>query len=144
MKKNLLNHVAYMTKLFTIAFIIQCLTMSFLLAWNGNAQVKSIEEIKVFLVLDEVNVEKAFEELERQTNYNFVFATREIKDLPLITFESDGRSLYDILADIALQANLDFKQVDLNIHVKKSDIEPAVTVVETIDITVGGTVTDQN
>src|SRR5690606_33939644 len=138
MKKNLLNHVAYMTKLFTIAFIIQCLTMSFLLAWNGNAQVKSIEDVKVNLSLKDVKIETAFKELETQTSYNFVFATREIKDLPLIAFESDGRSLYDILSDIAVQTRLNFKQVDLNIHVKKSDFEPTVTVVETIDVTVSG------
>src|SRR5690606_24486145 len=61
-----------------------------------------------------------------------------------ITFQSDGRSLYDILADIAVQAKLNFKQVDFNIHVKKSDQEQTVTVVETVDVTVSGTVTDQN
>src|SRR5690606_25807245 len=130
MKKNLLNHVAYMTKLFAFAFIIQCLTMSFLLAWNGNAQVKSIEEVKVFLSVNDVTLETAFKELEKHTNYNFVFATRELKDLPLVGFESEGRSLYDILADIAVQAELNFKQVDLNIHVKRSDKEHSVSVVE--------------
>ena len=144
MKKNLLNHVAYMTKLFTIAFIIQCLTMSFLLAWNGNAQVKSIEEVRVFLSLDDVKIEEAFEKLEKHTSYNFVFATREIKDLPLISFESDGRSLYDVLADISVQAKLNFKQVDLNIHVKKSDVDRKVAVVENVDVTVSGTVRDEN
>src|SRR5690606_40306345 len=97
MKKTILKHVAYMTKLFTIAFIFQCLTMSFLLAWNGNAQVKSIEEVKVYLSLYEVKVEKAFKELERQTDYNFVFATREIKDLPLISFKGQVHRLYDLL-----------------------------------------------
>src|SRR5690554_1169708 len=113
MKKTLLNHVAYMTRLFILAFITQCLTMSLLLAWNGNAQVKSIEEVKVYLSLDEVKIEKAFKELEKHTNYNFVFATREIRDLPLITFNGQGQSLYDLLLDIATQANLNFKQVDL-------------------------------
>src|SRR5690554_3391754 len=144
MKKTLLNHVAYMTRLFILAFITQCLTMSFLLAWNGNAQVKSIEEVKVYLSLDEVKIEKAFKELEKHTNYNFVFATRELRDLPLVTFESDGKSVYEILAEIAVQARLNFKQVDLNIHVKKSNIDQTVTIVETVDVTVSGTVTDQN
>jgi len=97
MKKSIFKHVAYMTKLFTIAFVIQCMTMSFLLAWNGNAQVKSIEEVKVYLSLNEVNVEKAFKELEKHTDYNFVFATREIRDLPLITFNGQGQSLYNLL-----------------------------------------------
>ncbi|MEX2593937.1 MAG: TonB-dependent receptor [Anditalea sp.] len=64
MKKPLLRHVIYMTRLFTIAFIIQCLTMGFILARNGNDQVKSIEEGTVYLSLNDVKVEKVFKELE--------------------------------------------------------------------------------
>ena len=139
MKKSILKHVIYMTKLFTIAFTIQCLTMSFILARNGNVQGKSIEEVRVYLSLNDVNVEKAFMELEKHTHYNFVFASHEIKDLPGITFESHGQSLDAVLRDIATQANLNFKQVDLNIHVKKSDKDRTVSVV---DVPVTGTVTD--
>ncbi|HLW21385.1 MAG TPA: SusC/RagA family TonB-linked outer membrane protein [Cyclobacteriaceae bacterium] len=142
MKKTLLNYVIHMTRLFTIAFLIQCMTMSLLLAWNGSAQVKSIEEVKVSLSLEDVSIERIFKELEKQTNYNFVFATREIKDLPSVTFNSTGGSLYDILADIAVQAGLNFKQVDLNIHVKKTDDEQTVVVVEKVDLDVSGTVVD--
>lgn len=144
MKTTVLKHVIHMTKLFTIAFGIQFLTMSLLLAWTGNAQVKSIEEVKVYLSLDDVKVEEAFKELEKHTNYNFVFATREIKDLPLVTFEGQGQSLYDILMEIASQADLNFKQVDLNIHVKKWDKDQTESVVEKVDVTVTGTVTDTN
>jgi TonB-linked SusC/RagA family outer membrane protein len=142
MKNNLLNHVAYMTKLFTIAFAIQCLTMSLLFAMNGKAQVKSIEKVNVFLSLRDVKLETAFKALESQTNYNFVFATREVRDLPLVSFDSNGESLYNILANLAVQANVNFKQVDKNIHVRKSDKDNTVTVVEAADITVTGTVTD--
>src|SRR5690606_17017209 len=129
---------------FTVAFMIQCLTMSFLLARNGNAQVKSIEEVSVHLSMDEVEVEKAFRELENLTNYSFVFATRELKDLPLVSFESYGESLYDVLLDISTQANLNFKQVDLNIHVRKSFIDPMVTVADKIDVSISGKVIDSN
>lgn len=121
MKKCLLKHVAYMTKLFFIAFIFQCMTMSLLLAWNGNAQVKSIEEVEVKLSLNRVSAVEAFQKLEKATEFSFVFATREIKDLPPISFKSDGKSLYDVLLDLAYRYNLNFKQIDENIHVKKSD-----------------------
>jgi len=131
-----------MTKLFTIAFSLQCLSMSLLLAWNGNAQVKSIEEVSVYLSLNEVKVEKAFKELERITEFNFVFASREVRESPLISVASSGESLYDLLVSIAAQSNLSFKQIDQNIHVKKSDKENLITVVEYEDITIRGTVTD--
>lgn len=121
MKKCLLKHVIYMTKLFTIAFTLQCLSMSFLMAFNGNAQVKSIEEVSVSLSLKEVKVREAFKRLEKLTDYNFVFASREIEDIPLVSVESKGESLYLLLSDIAVQTDLSFKQVNNNIHVKKMD-----------------------
>ncbi len=133
-----------MTKLFTLAFTLQCLSMSLLLAWNGNAQVKSIEDVPVHLSLNEVKVEKAFKELERITEFNFVFANREVSDSPLISVDSQGESLYDLLVSIASQSHLSFKQVDQNIHVKKSEKENLITLVEFEDITISGTVTDEN
>ncbi|WP_162417489.1 SusC/RagA family TonB-linked outer membrane protein [Cyclobacterium roseum] len=133
-----------MSKLFTLAFTLQCLSMSLLLAWNGNAQVKSIEEVSVHLSLNEVKVEKAFKELERITEFNFVFANREIRDSPLITLESNGGSLYDLLVSIATQTNLRFKQVNETIHVKESEREELITLVEYEEITISGTVSDEN
>jgi len=131
-----------MTKLFTLALLFQCLSMSLLIANDGNAQVKSIEEVKVNLTLTDVKVELAFKELEKNTEYNFVFATREIKDLPAITLESSGRTVYEVLLDIATQTQLSFKQVDFNIHVKKSGKTNSVTVEKLVDLTVKGKVID--
>ncbi|MFO7826227.1 MAG: SusC/RagA family TonB-linked outer membrane protein [Cyclobacterium sp.] len=133
-----------MSKLFTLAFTLQCFSMSLLLAWNGNAQVKSIEDVPVHLSLNEVKVEKAFKELERITEYNFVFANREVRDTPLISVDSQGESMYDLLVSIASQSHLSFKQVDQNIHVKKSEKENLITLVKFEDITISGTVTDEN
>ncbi|WP_161993898.1 SusC/RagA family TonB-linked outer membrane protein [Cyclobacterium xiamenense] len=144
MKKCLLKHVIYMTKLFTLAFTLQCLSMSLLLAWNGNAQVKSIEEVPVHLSLTEVKVEEAFKELERITEFNFVYASREVRDSPLVSVTSEGESLYELLLSISSQSDLRFKQVDGNIHVKKSDEEAVVPLVLLAASTVSGKVTDEN
>lgn len=83
MKKSLLKHVFYMTKLFTIAFTLQCLSMGLLLAWNGNAQVKNIEEVPVNLSLNEVKVEKPFEELETDTDLENRMPVTEIVDITI-------------------------------------------------------------
>jgi TonB-linked SusC/RagA family outer membrane protein len=130
MKKRVLKHVIYMTKLFAIAFLLQSLSMSLLVASDGKAQVKSIEEVKVYLTLIDSNIELAFKELEKNTGYNFVFASREIRDLPNVSLESKGKSVYDVLIDIASQTSLSFKQVNDNIHVnhskKKKDQIPVI------------------
>jgi TonB-linked SusC/RagA family outer membrane protein len=120
MKKCILKHVIYMTKLFTIAFLFLSLSMSLLLANDGIAQIKSIEEVTVHLSLKDVRVEGAFKELEKKTGYNFVFARRETKNLPLVSLEGNEKSVYDVLIDIATQTSLSFKQVNKNIHVKAS------------------------
>ncbi|MDO6439003.1 TonB-dependent receptor [Cyclobacterium sp. 1_MG-2023] len=144
MKKCLLKHVIYMTKLFTIAFTLQCLSMSFLMAFNGNAQVKSIEEVSVSLSLKEVKVREAFKRLEKLTDYNFVFASREIEDIPLVSVESKGESLYLLLSDIAVQTDLSFKQVNNNIHVKKMDKKNTGVNVNYEQVEVNGIVRDEN
>ncbi len=147
MKKLVLKHVIYMTKLFAIAFLIQSLSMSFLIASDGNAQVKSIEEVKVYLTLKDTKVETAFKELEKNTGYNFVFASRELKNLPSINVESNGKTVYDVLIDIASQTDLGFKQVNENIHVKfsKRNKEQVVeNIIKEVDVVVKGTVKDIN
>ncbi|WP_323826325.1 SusC/RagA family TonB-linked outer membrane protein [Algoriphagus sp. C2-6-M1] len=142
MKNCLLKHVIYMTKLFTVAFIFQYLSMSLLIAGNGNAQVKSIENARVSLSLKSASIERVFQELEKNTEYNFVFASREIRDLPSISLESKGKTVYDVLLDIAAQTQLSFKQVDYNIHVKKSGVRQPVTVMQEMEVTVSGKVID--
>ncbi|WP_373494825.1 carboxypeptidase-like regulatory domain-containing protein, partial [Aquiflexum sp.] len=148
MKNRLLLHVIYMTKLFTYAFLIQCLTMSFLLAWNGNAQIKGIDEVMIRIPLEGVSVEKAFSEIEKSTGFNFVYTNKELKNLTNVSVNGNHQTLYDVLVILAQQTNLQFKQVNENIHVKKSSVkkdtpfEMISIVLE--DITVAGTVVDEN
>jgi TonB-linked SusC/RagA family outer membrane protein len=147
MKKRVLKHVIYMTKLFAITFFLQSLSMSFLIASDGNAQVKSIEEVKVYMTLTDSKIEMAFKELEKNTGYNFVFASRELKDLPNVSIESKGKSVYDILIDIATQTSLNFKQVNDNIHVnagKRKNNQVSIEILEGYEVTVTGTVKDSN
>ena len=147
MKNRLLNRVIYMTKLFTYAFVIQGLTMSFLMAENGKAQNKSIEEVMVRIPLIEVSVEEVFSKLEKSTEYNFVYTNRDIADIEKVTINGDNQSVYDVLLLISQQTKLQFKQVNKNIHVKKAQAnsgikEPVSIVVE--DFVIRGKVTDQN
>jgi hypothetical protein len=58
--------------------------------------------------------------------------------------ESHGGTLYDLLVSIATQSNLRFKQVNETIHVKKSDQENLIEVEQYEEITISGTVADEN
>ncbi|MFC4870851.1 SusC/RagA family TonB-linked outer membrane protein [Negadavirga shengliensis] len=144
MKKTILKHVLHMTKLFSIAFLFQCATMSLLLAWNGNAQVKNIEEVEVSLSLEDVTIDRAFRELEKLTGYNFVFTNKELRDVARVSIISQEESLYQVLLDLARQADLSFKQVDFNIHVKKALTNNlAVQISQSEDFPITGKVMDE-
>uniref|UniRef100_UPI0035945CBE SusC/RagA family TonB-linked outer membrane protein n=1 Tax=Aquiflexum sp. TaxID=1872584 RepID=UPI0035945CBE len=102
--------------------------------------------VKVNLALDKVKIERVFAELERQTDFNFVFSKREIKDLPLVDINSKGESLYEMLMALARQTSLSFKQVNENIHVKsqhRSTQSGNVSIQESQEVTVSGKVTDE-
>jgi TonB-dependent starch-binding outer membrane protein SusC len=146
MKNLILRHVIRMSKLFTYAFLFQCLTMGLLLASNGNAQIKSIEEVVVRLPLEGVSVKDAFKSIEGASDFTFVYLTREVRSLPPIFVEGKDQSLYEVLVEIARQTGLEFKQINQNIHVQKSRKEeekPLVSVSE-IFIEITGIVNDES
>jgi len=145
MKNLVLTHVIRMSKLFTYAFLFQCLTMGLLFASNGNAQIKSIEEVIVRLPMEGVSVRDAFKRIEGESDFTFVYLTREVRSLPPVSVEGKGQSLYEVLVEIARQTGLEFKQINYNIHVQKSkkeEQEPPVSVSE-VNVEIRGTVTDE-
>lgn len=146
MKNLILRHVIRMSKLFTYAFLFQCLTMGFLVASNGNAQIKSIEEVVVRLPLEGVSVKEAFKQIEGVSEFTFVYITREMRDLPPVFIEDKSQSLYEVLVEIARQSGLDFKQINHNIHVQTSrkGQETSMVSVAKVEVVITGTVTDEN
>ncbi len=124
-----------MTKLFTIAFLCQFLSMSSLIASDAKARDKSIEEVNVPLSQDAVAVEKTFKELGKNTGNNFVTAGREIRNLPAITFTSRGNENNRVTVNEKLEVTVSGKVTDDN-----GDPLPGASV--TVVGTTTGTVTD--
>ncbi len=140
MKNRLQLYLLRMTKLFTYAFLVQCLTMNFLFALEGTSQIKGIDKVMIKMPLQEVLIENAFAQIEKSTNFNFVYTNKEIKDLSEISLNGDYQSLYDVLVSISQQTHLEFKQVNQNIHVKKSSLakfknEPISILIEEKSVT---------
>lgn len=146
MKNKVLLNVLLMTKRFIHALLIQCITMGLLLAANGHAQVKSIDEVIVHIGLNDVPLEAAFSQIGKKTGYNFVYTNKELEKIQKITVERKRQTLYDLLVNIASTTRLEFKQVNQNIHVKKTDkiIGTSVSISEkAVDVVVRGRVVDQ-
>jgi TonB-linked SusC/RagA family outer membrane protein len=135
-----------MSKFLTYAFLIQCLFMNFLLAGNGSAQIKSIEDVMITMPLQEEAIGHVFSKIEKASEFSFVYTNRDIRNIPKISLEDKSQSLYDVLKEIAVQTGLEFKQVNRSILVQKSKNqfkEEPVTMVEN-DIAITGLVTDTN
>ncbi|WP_158860282.1 SusC/RagA family TonB-linked outer membrane protein [Lunatibacter salilacus] len=140
MKKTLLNHVTYMSKLFAISLILQCLTPVFVSAWTGGEQDKSIEKGSINLSLNELNGEKVLHESAKDRNSNIVLASDEIDELPSNSFELRGKSPSDSLVEKDSQPNENFKYGGQKIQAKKS--YPILNGLEKMAISVSGTIID--
>nr|MBI1230512.1 SusC/RagA family TonB-linked outer membrane protein [Cytophagales bacterium] len=146
MKNIVLIHVLNMTKRLIPILLIQCLSMSLLLAANSNAQVKGIDEVPIQIGFEEVPLKSALAQIERRTGYNFVYTNLELGQYHSITLEQKNQTLYALLVEISKQANLVFMQVNSNIHVKKPTSKAAAVSIsaEEVDVIVRGTVVDTN
>ena len=143
MKKSILSSLVAMSKTILYSFVIQCFSMSILLAYSGSAQVKAIDEVPVNIELQNSSVEEAFSKIESATGYNFVYTSRELKELPMLSLSNSG-SLYDLLVNVSLQTGLNFKQINKNIHVRvdSNSASGPVSIELALQETVTGTVVD--
>ncbi|WP_144605842.1 SusC/RagA family TonB-linked outer membrane protein [Algoriphagus algorifonticola] len=104
--------------------------MSLLLANNGNAQIKAIDEVPIKLELQNASVTEAFSKIEKASGFNFVYTSREVKNIESISLSSNG-SLYDLLVIFSEQTGLTFKQINQNIHVR---VNPSNTINDPVSI----------
>ncbi|MFC4870981.1 SusC/RagA family TonB-linked outer membrane protein [Negadavirga shengliensis] len=147
MKKNLRSHLLAMSKKILQISLVQCLTITVLFAWNGNAQVKRIDEIQLNIEFNETSVPQAFREIERETDLNFVYSNRELKSTDLLVV-GKKENLYEVLVEISKQTGLLFKQINNNIIVRRQ-ITPdkgyqPVSILEQVAIPVSGKVVDES
>ncbi|WP_026957149.1 SusC/RagA family TonB-linked outer membrane protein [Algoriphagus vanfongensis] len=144
MKNAIIYHLLDMSKKLIYAFLIQALTMSLLLANTGEAQVKSIDQVYVELKKTRSTVVPILQEIERQTNFRFVYSKEEITASLPIDAPQKG-TVYEILLEIAQATSLNFKQINENIIVKKVErsSNPPIEIALVQAVEIRGTVTDQ-
>ncbi len=98
--------------------LFQLSLAAFLAPGEGNAQVRSIKDVKVDILLTNGHIEKAFQIIEKQTPFVFVYTPDDLKHLNNISLAMDGQRVSDVLLEISKQSGLQFKQVNENISVK--------------------------
>lgn len=145
MENNLHRQLIMLSKRLIYAFLVQLFFCTVILANSGSAQRKNIEEVKISMNLQEKSLSQFFKQVESKTDFKFTYTDNLVDLKQSITVVESNKSLYDVLVAVSMQTHLSFVQVNENIHVKKSGIsEKSVKVVELVEVTVSGKVTDEN
>jgi TonB-linked SusC/RagA family outer membrane protein len=118
MENNLRRQLIMLSKRLIYAFLVQSLMGTVILANTGNAQRNSIEDVKVSFNLKERSLATFFKQVEAKTEFNFTYTDNLVDLKQPVTVVETNKSLYEVLASVSLQTNLNFVQVNDNIHVK--------------------------
>jgi TonB-linked SusC/RagA family outer membrane protein len=93
--------------------------------------------------LRNAKVKEVLDAIEARSDMRFVYDQSILEYEPVFTLDESNISLYHILQKISSESDLRFKQVNNNINVKLVEREKEITPLA-VDITVTGTVRDQN
>jgi TonB-linked SusC/RagA family outer membrane protein len=145
MGNNLRRQLIMLSKRLIYAFLVQLIFCSVLLASTGNAQRKSLKDVKVSLQMKEKSLASFFKQVESKTEFKFTYTDNVVDMGQPITLEENNQSLYDILVSVSKQTNLNFVQVNENIHIKSDspNRRDEVEVTSAVEITVTGKVIDE-
>ncbi len=93
-----------------------------LIAGDGNAQRKSIEEVILSVDLKNTTLKEAFALITNKTDFKFAYDNRKIDTNQRISTAIENESLADLLRHISKSSDLKFKRVNDNIFVSKKNI----------------------
>ncbi|MBV6639331.1 MAG: TonB-dependent receptor [Cyclobacteriaceae bacterium] len=147
MKKHL-ETIRMLSKFSFQIFLLQCVFMSALFANEGNAQIKSVNEVTITLKEHQKTIVHILGKIESQTDFVFVYSSEDFNTSQLLDLEIKNKSVAEALRSISRQANVKFKQVNQNIGIQKlPDLASGKgEVLEVIleQVTVTGRVTDES
>jgi TonB-linked SusC/RagA family outer membrane protein len=127
-------------------FLFQLICCTVLLANTGNAQRKTIDEVKISIKMEDAPLSSFFRDIESKTDFTFTYNHDKLDLNQLININERRVSLYQVLRTIGGQVSLSFTQVNENIHVRIPDRGNGSVFIEDDDLPVdiSGIVTDEN
>ena len=146
MKNKILQIIITISRYSLVAFGIVAMTFSSMMAEKGNAQVKSVKEVRINVQLRNSSLKKVFKSIEDQTDFNFVFSDQRM-DLKneKVNLDLSGSTVEEALIEIAKQTGLKFRQVNQRISAIKASGRNNSAIVDILaDVNITGKVTDEN
>ncbi|GEO03473.1 SusC/RagA family TonB-linked outer membrane protein [Adhaeribacter aerolatus] len=87
---------------------------------NGGRQNNNLQVTRISLNLSNASLQEFIRAVEASTVFRFTLDENEIGRVPAITVQSQEESLKNVLDKVAGHTGLEFKQVDKNIHIRRS------------------------
>jgi TonB-linked SusC/RagA family outer membrane protein len=113
------------------AMLIQCIFFNAALAVNSSAQIKSVKEVYIEVEFNNTTLARVFQDLESKTNFKFVYDKKDKFLGNVFTLKNQNITVEKLLLKISQEANLSFKQVNLNISVLQNGAKDS-SVIEVI------------
>ncbi|MDN5204359.1 TonB-dependent receptor [Fulvivirgaceae bacterium BMA10] len=136
-----------MSKYAIFGIFIQCILYSLVLANSSEAQRVSIEEIQISVTLENASIKKAFQKIEKLTDFEFAYHKLIIDPNRRLDINERNISLADLLRSISKETNLRFKRVNNTIYVGSAEKGSNIQALEdpvSEEKTITGKVTDEN
>ena len=146
----ILRVLIMMSKSCLYGIFLTCLFSGVLLANNGNAQDKSVNDVFISLKLQEVTVRRALEAIQENTEFKFIFEEGVLKSTEgqRVTLEVDNESVAKVLKIIAEDMKLSFRQLNGSIVVKApnpvKEVEESAAQEPILGQDISGKVTDES
>ena len=154
-------HFAYHLRLLfeKLLLIIMQLRLAFFIVLTTSIQLfsappvksQAIDKVEIKIELKNESLVKAFQKIEKQTQFQFMYRYADVKDINKLDLSADRMTISDVLKELLSKTSLDFKQVDNRIMIvnnPKSDNELSPTKirannnVDLLDVVVRGQVKD--
>ena len=148
MKNKYIRQLLLMSQFALVGFLVQCLTFTFLMASEADAQKnQSIENIYLTLEMKDASIQDVFNSIEGMTPFSFAYKRSVLKKDKKIDASFKKESLANLLRYISQSTGLSFKRVDETIQVNKYDqSKPAVedNAIGKVEVGISGKITDEN
>ena len=113
------------TKYTVAGLMIQCLLLNVLSAEITVAQ--DMYQVKLQLVAREKTLKEIFAIIEQKTEFSFTYSSKKINLNKKLTLTGNQSNLGEVIESIAIQANLQIKQMDKLLLVKAQEIKAEST-----------------
>lgn len=146
MQYTLFQTIIMVAKHTSFVFVLFCITLSSAISESVNAQVKSVKEVYIKVEKSHARIGAIIESIEGQSDFRFFYTDESLDKNLTLKLSNAEASVADYLLEIARETNVEFRQVNNSISVKKGSRKQQTDIPVSIvqEQTVSGTVTDEN